>query len=199
MQPLATATFCGINLAAMAHVSEDCSDGTPIDQQQMWSYTTSHKRGLEDDSSDSDGSEEFMPQTPRLGMMDAGMGMPMDYFNIDMDNMSEVSPMTQVGELRQSQVNGRRLAKPRSRVRQIPMQSAPVQFNPFANMAAQEEQMLQQQQQQQQQTQPWAAGHRRITSCGIEANMTINFASMNGDFVDAPFLQRREDIDMDCS
>ena len=55
MQPLSTATFCGINLAALSHYSEDCTN--TIAQQSLWSYTTSHKRGYEGES-DSDESQE---------------------------------------------------------------------------------------------------------------------------------------------
>lgn len=145
----------------------------------MWQYSTSHKRGYEGDSDSDD--QEFMPQTPTLGVGQDMMAIPVDYFNIDFENFGEVSPMTRVSEPMAPHLGGRRIAKPRSR-RHQPDTEQQQAFNPFAQM--------------QLPSQPngtsWM-GHRRMTSCGIEANMTLN------DFVDAPFLQRREDVDMDCS
>ena len=74
--PLATATFCGINLAMMpAWASEDY---TAIEEQQLWSYATSHKRSYEVDS-DSDESQDWHPRTPTL-MPEYGAAMPVDYF-----------------------------------------------------------------------------------------------------------------------
>ena len=184
MQPLATATFCGVNLAMMSWASEDY---TSLQEQKMWSYTTSSKRSYEVDS-DSDESQDWQPRTPTL-VPEFGTAMPMDYFNIDVNDIGEVSPFTQPSEM----VNhrGRRMAKPRSRVRgnqmhgveeiHMPPSSA---FNPFADL-----QMLPVQDQPQQQH--FGFGHKRVMSCGIEANMM--------DFGDAPFLQRREDVEMDCS
>ncbi|KAJ9606642.1 hypothetical protein H2200_008650 [Cladophialophora chaetospira] len=177
-QNLSTATFCGISLAYLAHHGDDW--GCPsVSQQSLWSYSTSSKRSYEADS-DSDESQDWQPQTPNL-IADAGMHMPVDYFAIDMDTMSDVSPMTQIGERTRQQFNGRRMAMPKSRSRQpappMPPTSA---VNPFANFSAP-------------QPEPQYGGHfghKRMMSCGMEAAM---------DFGEAPFLQRREDVEMDCS
>ena len=208
VQPLSTATFCGISLAAMSwHTSEESQ---PDLEQKMWSYSTSAKRGYEADS-DSDGSEEWLPQTPTL-TPEMGAAMPMDYFNIgwEMDGMSDCSPMTQTGE--KVLMKGRRMAKPRSRLMRqqssglmgggmMQVEETPVQFqmpptsvgNPFDG--------LQMQDQQDQQmfggfnpVQQPAAGHRRMLSCGMEAAMGDNCG-----FAEASFLARKEDAEMDCS
>jgi hypothetical protein len=185
MQPIATATFCGINLAALAYYTEDRTN--TIATQNLWSYTTSHKRGYEGDS-DSDESQDWQPDTPTLHP-DAGSMEPMDYFNIGANDMID-APMLQAGNRMQQNAQGRKVAKPRSRVRQnfmemneMPM--PPSAFNPFAQMTAQPE------------PQPYGFVpekthcHRRIMSCGMESNMV--------DFEEASFLQRRDDVDMDCS
>ncbi|KIY01068.1 uncharacterized protein Z520_03734 [Fonsecaea multimorphosa CBS 102226] len=181
VQPLSTATFCGISLAYLSHCSEDWSSPS-IAQQSLWSYSTSHKRTYEADS-DSDDSQDWQPQTPSL-VADAGVHMPVDYFAIDIDTMSDVSPMTQIGDRARQHFNGRRMAMPKSRGRffqqpetQMPPTSA---ANPFANMMVQqpETQLANH------------FGHKRMMSCGMEAAM---------DFGEAPFLQRREDVEMDCS
>lgn len=179
VQPLSTATFCGVSLAYLAHCSDDWSSPA-VSQQSLWSYSTSHKRTYEADS-DSDDGQDWQPLTPNL-IADAGMNMPVDYFAIDMENMSDVSPMTQIGDHARQQFNGRRMAMPKTRNRfqptepQMPPTSA---FNPFANMAMP-------------QPEPQFGGHighKRMMSCGMEAM----------DFGDASFLQRREDVEMDCS
>ncbi|KAK5324204.1 hypothetical protein LTR20_008118 [Exophiala xenobiotica] len=176
IQPMSTATFCGISLSFLSQYEDPT-----VSQQQLWSYSTSHKRGLEVDS-DSDESQDWQPQTPNL-IADSGMSMPVDFLAIDMENMSDVSPFTQPGDQDRHQLNGRRIAMPRSRNRQVqpvehqmPSTSA---FNPFAGFAAP-------------QPEPQSGaglGHKRMVSCGMEAM----------DFGDAPFLQRREDVEMDCS
>ena len=115
--------------------------------------------------------------------------MPVDYFNIDPETMGNVSPLTQIGE---PQIPGRRMAKPKSKIRTQPQPQAATPatsaWNPFANLNIEKPQ-----------PQPQAVnhyqGHRRILSCGVEANMMM---SMN-DFGEASFLQRREDVEMDCS
>jgi hypothetical protein len=180
-QNLSTATFCGISLAYLSHHGDDWASPS-VSQQSLWSYSTSHKRSYEIDS-DSDESQDWQPRTPNL-VADAGMQMPVDYFAIDMDTMSDVSPMTQIGERTRQHFNGRRMAMPKSRGRflhqsepQIPPTSS---VNPFANFMA---------------PQPGPQfgghfGHKRMMSCGMEAAM---------DFGEAPFLQRREDVEMDCS
>ncbi|ETI22548.1 hypothetical protein G647_06624 [Cladophialophora carrionii CBS 160.54] len=180
-QNLNTATFCGINLAFLSHYGDDWA--TPsVSQQSLWSYSTSHKRSYEADS-DSDESQDWQPHTPSL-VADAAMHLPVDYFTIDMDNMSDVNPMAQIGDHTRQHFNGRRMAMPKSRSRfhqkaepQMPPTST---VNPFANFAA-----------------PQAGaffdghfGHKRMMSCGMEAA---------ADFGEAPFLQRREDVEMDCS
>jgi hypothetical protein len=183
MQPISTATFCGINLAALAYYSEDCTNN--LATQNLWTYSTSHKRGYEVDS-DSDDSQDWQPDTPTLHP-DAGTFEPMDYFNIG--GLTEES-MLQAGDRSQQQAPGRRVAKPKSRARtqfmemdNMPM--PPSVFNPFEQLQTQPE------------PRPYGFApekthcHRRIMSCGMEANVT--------DFEDASFLQRREDIDMDCS
>ena len=182
MQPLSTATFCGVNLAMMPGWASE--DYTAIQEQQLWSYATSHKRNYDGDS-DSDESQDWQPQTPTL-TPDYGAAMPVDYFNIDMDNMSDVGPFTQPGELINGR--GRRIAKPKSRVRNSGMQgveSMPLPptsaVNPFAAV-----QMIPAQEQPQ-----FQFGHKRGMSCGVEASMM--------DFGEAVFLQRREDVEMDCS
>lgn len=163
-QPVSTATFCGISLAALSYLSDDMSTA----EQKLWSYTTSHKRSF-DTESDSDESLEWQPQTPTLHA-DAGMSLPFDYFGLDMETMSDVSPMTQIGDRLR---DGRRVAKPKSRIRQTLQPTS--MFN------------------QQPETSPFVqSGHKRMTSCGVEATV------MN-DFSEATFLQRREDVDMDCS
>ena len=180
-QNLSTAAFCGISLAYLSHYGDDFASPS-ISQQSLWSYCTSHKRSYETDS-DSDESEDWQPATPNL-VADAGMHMPVDYFAIDLDTMSDVGPMTQISERTRQQFNGRRLAVPKSRGRffQQPTQQMPPTsaVNPFANIAA---------------PQPAVpsgghSGHKRMMSCGLEAAM---------DFCDAPFLQPREDVEMDCS
>lgn len=169
MQPISTATFCGINLAAMSHVTS----AQPIEEQKLWSYSTSSKRRMFDDDSDSDDSQEFMPRTPQLECADAGIATPQDYFNINPDSMGDVSAMTQNGEL-QPQFPSRRMAKPRSRARAIP-QKPVAMINPFAQVAA---------------PRPHFSGHRRMTSCGVEANL---------EFGEAMFLHPRQDVEMDWS
>lgn len=178
-QPLSTATFCGISLAFMSHYSDDNSS-SDISGQSLWSYSTSHKRGYEVDS-DSDESQDWQPQTPTL-VGDAAMDMPVDYFNIGTDSMSDVGSFTQAGDRARSGFHGRRTIMPKSRARPVHQfeQQTPA-FNPFANFAAP-----------QQQPQPQfdhSFGHKRMTSCGMEAM----------DFGEAPFLSRREDVEMDCS
>lgn len=185
MQPLATATFCGINLAALSYYSDDCTN--TIAQQTLWTYATSHKRTYEADS-DSDESQDWQPETPTLHP-DAGSMEPMDYFNIGANEMHD-APMLQAGSRLQQNARGRKVAKPRSRVRSNFMEMSdmpmpPSVFNPFEQVQMQPE--------------PQSFGfvpekthcHRRMMSCGMEASMT--------DFEDASFLQRREDVDMDCS
>ena len=204
MQPLATATFCGINLAALSWSGDDWSSPS-VTEQQLWSYSTSHKRNYEADS-DSDESQDWQPQTPTLMPENgAGMGMPVDYFRIGFDDgASDVSPMTQIGE---RHLRGRKMAKPRSRVQRQPMngfmqmdmQMPPTSaVNPFASINME---MMQQPEEEtaffQQQQEPQAnlpdhvpMGHRRMLSCGMEVGM---------DFAEATFLQRRDDVEMDCS
>ena len=203
MQPLATATFCGINLAALSWSGDDWSNQS-INDQQLWTYATSHKRNYDADS-DSDESQDWLPQTPNL-IPDHGFGvaMPADYFQISFDDgMSDVSPMTQIGD---RHMRRRKLAKPRSRLprqqfnafQQMDMQMPPnAGINPFASinmeiMQQQEQNMFQQQQQhEEQQTLTHVPmGHRRIMS--REMDGTMNFG-------EAAFLQRREDVEMDCS
>ncbi len=204
MQPLATATFCGINLAALSWSGDDWSSPS-VAEQSLWSYSTSHKRNYEADS-DSDESQDWQPQTPTL-MPDHGFGMemPIDYFHIGCDDaMSDVSPMTQLGERHSRR---RKLAKPRTRVQRpqitgfqtMEMQMPPtLAMNPFASINVevmqqpQQESMLHQEQSQAQYSLPdhVPMGHKRMLSCGMEATM---------DFGDAAFLQRREDVEMDCS
>ena len=180
-QNLSTATFCGISLAYLSHYGDDWASPS-ISQQSLWSYSTSHKRTYETES-DSDESQDWQPQTPNL-VAEAGMHMPVDYFAIDMDAMSDVSPMTQIGDRVRQHGGGRRLAVPRTRGRfsqQPDSQMAPTSaINPFANFAAPQPEV------------PLGGhfGHRRMMSCGMEAAM---------DFGEAPFLQRREDVEMDCS
>jgi hypothetical protein len=204
IQPLATATFCGINLAALSWSGDDWSNPS-VAEQNLWSYSTSHKRNYDADS-DSDESQDWLPHTPALAPYNAsGMGMPMDYFNIGGDDgMSDVSPMTQIGD---HQAHGRKVAKPRSRLLRQPMVSnAQMDFqmppssgiNPFAsiNMEMMQESQpealfcTEQQMVEQQLPSHVPMGHRRILSCGMEASM---------DFGEAPFLQRREDTEMDFS
>ena len=204
MQPLATATFCGINLAALSWSGDDWSSPS-VAEQSLWSYSTSHKRNYEADS-DSDESQDWQPQTPTL-MPDHGFGMamPIDYFHIGCnDGMSDVSPMTQIGD---RHLRSRKMAKPRGRIQrpqsnafvtvdvQMPPTSA---VNPFASINTEMMQQSQyqntfhqEQQEAQQNLLNYApVGHRRMLSCGMEASM---------DFGDASFLQRKEDVEMDCS
>ncbi|EXJ80816.1 hypothetical protein A1O3_07100 [Capronia epimyces CBS 606.96] len=180
IQPLSTATFCGINLAFMSHYSEDMSNdlgSSFVSEQSLWSYCTSHKRGYEVDS-DSEESQDWQPQTPSL-VADAGVTMPVDFFAIDMDTMSSVNSMTQIDNRTGQQLNGRRMAMPKSRSRFVqpaaPQMPPASPFNPFAHVADH-------------QSEPHL-GHKRMISCGMEAM----------DFGEAPFLQRREDVEMDCS
>lgn len=169
MQPLSTATFCGINIAMMSHITTS----TPVEEQKLWSYSTASKRRNRfDDESDSDDSQEFMPQTPQLEYADAGMAIPQDYFNIDIEGMSEVRPMKQGGAPRTKSHN-RKMAQPKSRLRCVPEQPLPT-INPFAQVAPSRS----------------SFGHQRMRSCGIEAMM---------DFGEASFLQPRQDVEMDCS
>ncbi|KAJ9641190.1 uncharacterized protein PV06_01041 [Exophiala oligosperma] len=174
VQPMSTATFCGISLSFLSQYEDPA-----VAQQQLWSYSTSHKRGYEADS-DSDESQDWQPQTPSL-IADSGMGMPIDYLAIDVDNMGEVSPMTQIGDHNRN--NGRRIAMPKSRNRlpqSITEASTSSTFNPFANFQAPQPEP---------QNTAGFGHHKRMMSCGMEAM----------DFGEAPFLQRREDVEMDCS
>lgn len=171
VQPVSRATFCGISLSFLSEMEE------PVSQQSLWSYSTSHKRGYEVES-DSEESQDWQPQTPGL-VADAGMSMPVEYFAIDMESMSDVSPMTQLGDRAQQPFHSRRMAMPKSRRQPEPQMQPTSVSNPFAQMAAQP-------------TEPQFGhqfGHKRMMSCGMEAI----------DFGDAPFLQRREDVEMDCS
>lgn len=217
VQPISTATFCGINLATLAQ-HEGWSSPSPFSQQSLWSYSTSHKRNheLEDDSDEQD----WLPETPVLDATSGfNMPMPPDYFAIDMENMSDVSPMTQIrreaghpfkqrdmSDLNvMSNGNGRRVAKPKSRVRGTNAVASPPTsaFNPFANMAMlaeqQQESMVMSFGQQQQHGHGHGHGHSRMLSCGMEAALNMNMAMAMNDFSDAGFLQRREDVEMDCS
>lgn len=171
MQPIGTATFCGISLAAMAHVST-----TPvIEEQKLWSYSTASKRRQHfDEDSDSDDSQDFMPKTPQLEYADAGMAIPQDYFNINFDGITEISPVAPVEEAPRRS-NNRKIAQPRSRMRQIPQEPLPV-INPFAQIVPNA-------------PVPSVFGHQRMRSCGMEAM----------DFGEALFLQPRQDVEMDCS
>jgi len=183
VQPLSTATFCGISLAALSYSSDDWS--SPISEQNLWSYSTSHKRGFEADS-DSEESQDWTPETPTL-TAEAGAAMPIDYFNIDMEAMSDVSPMTRIGDRLRGAGHGRKVAVPRSRVRSGQVAEPPMPptaaFNPFANIAMEQREPI---------FGFTPTRHRRMMSCGMEANL------MN-DFGEASFLQRREDVEMDCS
>lgn len=185
MQPVSTATFCGINLAALSHYSVDCTND--IAEQTLWSYTTSSKRGYEGDS-DSDESQDWQPDTPTLHP-DAGESLPMDYFNIGAEQMIDVS-FLQTGNRSQQSSRGRKIAQPKARLRQqrTEMQEMPMppsMFNPFENMDVQ--------------PQPQQFGfvpekshcHRRMMSVEVAASMA--------DFEDASFLQPQDDVDMDCS
>ncbi|KIW19759.1 hypothetical protein PV08_00333 [Exophiala spinifera] len=171
VQPMSTATFCGISLSFLSQYEDPA-----VAQQQLWSYSTSHKRGYEADS-DSDESQDWQPRTPNL-TAESGMETPIDYLAIDMDSMSEVSPMTQIGD--RNRHNGRRIAMPKSRSRvPQPMEAPTSTFNPFAHFQAPQPEY-----------QNFTGfGHKRMVSCGMEAM----------DFGEAPFLQRREDVEMDCS
>ncbi|OAL35087.1 hypothetical protein AYO20_05564 [Fonsecaea nubica] len=181
VQPISTATFCGISLAYLSHCSEDWSEPS-IAQQSLWSYSTSHKRSYEADS-DSDESQDWQPQTPSL-MGDAGMHMPVDYFAIDVDNMTDVNHVTEIGDRARQHFNGRRMALPKSRSRFFQQPETPMPpsaaANPFANMMGQLPETKS----------AHPHGHKRMVSCGMEAAM---------DFGEASFLQRREDVEMDCS
>ena len=205
MQPLSTATFCGISLSTLAKYESSYND------QKMWSYSTSHKRNflLEEEEGDSDG-QDWSPQTPTL-MGDAAFGMPVDYFNIDTENVIDApmhfgfhqrqssTPFEQTSVPELNAIAGRRVAKPRSRVRTTmaatqDMSAAPVQFNPFAGLGMIPEQValppspiLT--------PAPGKSCHTRMLSCGMEMN---NWSFMN-EFADVGFLQRREDVEMDCS
>ena len=211
-QPISTATFCGINLASLAarEAASQISWGSPgysYEQSQLWSYSTSHKRSFND--SDSDDSDEWLPQTPTL---DADMGIgnpiPTDYFAIDIENMSDVSPMTQVREIRQP---SRKVAMPVSKINKKAQPQPTSAFNPFACIEIQQELQLQQGQQEvninwgmdfgfgqptpQPQQEVFTPRHHRVLSCGMEASMSMNVF----DFGEASFLARREDVEMDCS
>lgn len=213
-QPISTATFCGINLASLAarEASSQTSWGSPgysYEQSQMWSYSTSHKRSFND--SDSDDSDEWLPQTPTLAA-DMGIGhpVPADYFAIDIGNMSDVSPMTQVRESRQI---SRKVAKPISKINKNLQAKSTSAFNPFASIEIQQEQQMQPVQQEvninwgmdfgfgqttptpQPQQEVFIPRHHRVLSCGMEASMSMNAF----DFGEASFLARREDVEMDCS
>ncbi|KIX02494.1 uncharacterized protein Z518_08435 [Rhinocladiella mackenziei CBS 650.93] len=180
VQPLSTATYCGVSLDFLSHYSDDRSSPS-VPKQSLWSYSTSHKRGYEADS-DSDDSQDWFPQTPNL-TADDRMNMPVDYFAIDMDTMSDVSPMTQIGDRARPPCNGRRIVMPKSRNRMMPPAEPPMPptsaFNPFSNLASQQQKLQF----------GGGFGHRHMMGCGMEAM----------DFGDAPFLQRREDVEMDCS
>lgn len=195
MQPIATATFCGISLSAL-------SDYEGIDhEQKMWTYSTSHKRGLQLDED----SEDWSPQTPTL-QAELGFGMPVDYFTIDMENAAEFSPLSQFPRhrrqnsipLQQTSLpelnaldgsNGRRMVKPKTRVRGPVIPPPPTNFNPFANIAVIPEEA----QPVFSPPPPVSSHHTRVLSCGMEANLSFH------DFGEASFLQRRDDVDMDCS
>lgn len=186
VQPLSTATFCGISLAFLSNYPDDWSD-PKVAQQSLWTYSTSHKRGYELDS-DSDESQDWQPQTPYApDAMDAALNLPLplplDYFTVDTDAMSDVA-----GPLA-AQMAGRRIILPKTRTRPViptpelqPPMPPTAHVNPFATVSLIPP------------TQEPAVGaaphgHKRMVSCGIEAM----------DFSDAAFLQRREDVEMDCS
>lgn len=212
-QPISTATFCGINLASMAarEASAQTSWGSPgysYEQSQMWNYSTSHKRSFND--SDSDDSDEWLPRTPTL---DADMGIghpiPADYFAIDIENMSDVSPMTQVREISNS--SSRKVAKPVSKINKKVQPQPTSAFNPFASIEVPQENQMQQAQSEvnihwgmdfgfgqttlEPQQELFTPRHHRVLSCGMEASITMNAF----DFGEASFLARRDDVEMDCS
>lgn len=167
-QNLSTATFCGINLAMMSHVN--CTPA--IQDQKLWSYSTASKRRQQfDEDSDSDESQEFMPQTPQLEYADGeNAPVPQDYFNITSFDVAEFSTSTQTRTVQGK--HNRKIAQPRSRIR---VQQEPVpMFNPFAQIAPRP---------------TGFGGHHRMRSCGMEAM----------DFGEASFLQSRTDTEMDCS
>ncbi|KIV89665.1 hypothetical protein PV10_07050 [Exophiala mesophila] len=176
-QNLSTATFCGVSLAFMSHYSDD--NTSQYNQQTLWNnYSTSHKRNYEADS-DSDESQDWQPITPTLNP-DAVMHMPVEYFNIGNDSMNDVDAMAQLANSSQQAAHGRRLAVPKSRNRNFqPMEHASSPFNPFSSFGVQTPEP----------SYATPTGHRRMVSCGMEAM----------DFADAPFLARREDVEMDCS
>lgn len=212
-QPISTATFCGINLASLAarEASSQASWGSPgysYEQSQMWNYSTSHKRSFND--SDSEDSDEWVPQTPTLDA-DMGLGHPIlaDYFAIDLENMSDVSPMTQVREMRTSY--SRKVAKPVSKIHKKTQIQPTSAFNPFASIEMPQDRRTQfahpevdvnwgidfgfGQSTPQPQQESFAPRHHRVLSCGMEASMTTS----TFDFGEAGFLARREDVEMDCS
>lgn len=168
-QNLSTATFCGINLAMMSHVS--CTPA--IQEQKLWSYSTASKRKQQfEDDSDSDESQEFMPRTPQLDYADADMQtlVPQDYFNIAPDSIDDLSSVTRTRA--RPNINSRKIAQPRSRIRPVHEQPLPI-INPFIQIAPR----------------PTGHGHQRMRSCGMEAM----------DFNQASFLQPWADVEMDCS
>jgi len=71
-----------------------------------------------------------------------------------------------------------------------PPQQPVASFNPFAQLAAQQSAAMVNPFVQIAAPQPHFGGHRRMTSCGIEAKM---------DFGEASFLQPRQDVEMDWS
>jgi hypothetical protein len=207
-QNLTTSTFCGISLSFLSNYpgGDDWAQ-----EQQLWTYSTSSKRGYEvDTSDDSDGGsistpDCWEPQTPNL-MADVGLGcgMPNDYFAIDMNAVGD-GMVINGGEQARQAFMGRKLAVPKSRARTpfqlsvqpqqqqvFPMAPAVDATNPFASFG-----VMPLQPEPQPQAIPTLGagnngshGHRRIMSCGMEAAM---------DFGEASFLQRREDVEMDCS
>lgn len=167
MQPISTATFCGINLAALSHISS----APMLEEQRLWSYSTSSKRNLEEDS-DSDNGSDFMPHTPQLLYADAGLHYGQDYFSIDVDSVSDAGTFAQVGMVNKQ--TGRRMAVPKSRLSRPVSDDTVTTGNAFAHVSAATCGVIQ--------PQP--------PSCHIETAM---------DFGEASFLQPRQDVEMDCS
>ena len=125
IQPTSTATFCGISLAALAHISS-----VPIiEEQKLWSYSTASKRRQHfDDESDSDDSQEFMPRTPQLDCADAGILLPQDSFDINGGDLDECPAIESTRKVR-----SRKMAQPRLRRSQI---QSVLEVNTFAQLSS---------------------------------------------------------------
>jgi hypothetical protein len=201
IQPLATATFCGISLHHMSSISSlACS--SPSSSRS----TNKNKRALDDssDGEDNDVDADFIPQLPPsafAGYLPAlhQQGQPSTpstshhrhgssypFKHTTMPDLNALSAPTHTNPAH------RKLAQPKSRIRPRPQASASPEQENFAFFGAYGSgwdafEM----------DQAPASSDIAIGGCGFEINLAAGPTGM--DFGEAGFLRRRDEVEMDCS